>query len=120
VLDVAGVLAARDAVHAVHLAEPVEAYIVALVRATRRPGDWRPEWAQAVEVGGSPRASLALAHAAAARAWMQGRDFVTPDDVRELAPDVLRHRLTLSLEARLHKLERDALIAGLIDAVPAP
>ena len=120
VLDVAGVLAARRAVHAVHVADAVEAYIVALVRATRDPGRWRPEWAQAVEVGASPRASLALSHAAAAWAWMQGRDYVTPDDVRELAPDVLRHRLTLSLEARLQKLERDALIAGLIDAVPVP
>ncbi len=120
VLDVAGVLAARRAVHGVHLADAVERYIVALVRATRNAGEWRPDWARAIEVGASPRASLALAHAAAAWAWMQGRDYVTPDDVRTLAPDVLRHRIVLSLEARLGQLGRDTLLAGLIDAVPAP
>jgi len=120
VLDVAGVLAARRDVHQVHLAEAVAAYVVSLVRATRRPGDWRADWVDAVEVGASPRASLALAHASAAWAYLQGRDYVTPDDVREIAPDVLRHRLTLSLEARLQQLDRDALIAGLIEAVPAP
>ena len=120
VLDVAGVLAARHEVHQVHVAETVEAYIVALVRASREPGHWRAEWARAIEVGASPRASLALSHASAALAYLHGRDYVTPDDVREMAPDVLRHRLTLSLEARLQQLDRDALIAGLIDAVPAP
>jgi MoxR-like ATPase len=120
VLDVAGVLELRRAVHRVHLAEAVEAYIVTLVRATREPGRWRPEWAAAVEVGASPRASLALAHAAAAWAFLQGRDFVTPDDVLAVAPDVLRHRVTLSLEARLQQLERDTLLAGLLAAVPAP
>jgi MoxR-like ATPase len=70
--------------------------------------------------GASPRASLARAHAAAAWAFLQGRDFVTPDDVLALAPDVLRHRVTLSLEARLQQLERDTLLAGLLAAVPAP
>jgi MoxR-like ATPase len=120
VLDVAQVLAARQEVHQVHVAEALEAYIVALVRASREPGRWRAEWARAVEVGASPRASLALSHASAALAYLHGRDYVTPDDVREMAPDVLRHRLTLSLEARLQQLDRDELIAGLIDAVPAP
>lgn len=120
VLDVATVLAARQEVQQVHLSEPVEAYIVALVRATREPGQWRAEWAQAVEVGASPRASLALAHAAAALAYLQGRDYVSPDDVRALAPDVLRHRLVLSLDARVRQLSRDAIVAGLIEAVPAP
>ncbi|MDH5204061.1 MAG: AAA family ATPase [Hylemonella sp.] len=120
VLDVATVLAARAEVQQVHLADAVEAYIVALVRATREPGRWRPEWVQAVEVGASPRASLALAHAAAAHAYLQGRDYVSPDDVRALAPDVLRHRLVLSLDARVRQLDRAALVAGLIEAVPAP
>ena len=120
VLDVATVLAARAEVQQVHLSDAVEAYIVALVRATREPGKWRAEWAQAVEVGASPRASLALAHAAAARAYLQGRDYVSPDDVRELAPDVLRHRIVLSLDARVRQLGRDTIVAGLIEAVPAP
>jgi MoxR-like ATPase len=120
VLEVADVLAARREVQQVHLAEAVETYIVALVRASRAPGALRTEWGQAVEVGASPRAALALAHASAALAYLRGRDYVTPDDVREMAPDCLRHRLILSLDARLKKLTRDDLIAGLLEAVPAP
>ncbi len=120
VVDAATVLAAREEVQRVHVSDAVEAYIVALVRATRAPGNWRADWVQAVEVGASPRASLALLHASAARAYLQGRDYVTPDDVRDLAPDCLRHRITLSLESRLQKLDRDDFITGLLDAVPAP
>jgi MoxR-like ATPase len=120
VIDTATVLAAREEVRQVHVADAVEAYIVALVRATRAPGDWRADLAQAVEVGASPRASLALLHASAAAAYLHGRDYVTPDDVRDLAVDCLRHRITLSLDARLQRLSRDAFIAGLIEAVPAP
>jgi MoxR-like ATPase len=120
VIDTATVLAARAEVQQVHVAEEVERYIVALVRATREPGEWRADWANAVDVGASPRASLALLHASAAAAYLRGRDFVTPDDVRELAGDCLRHRITLSLDARLQKLDRDAFVAGLLQAVPAP
>jgi len=120
VIDTATVLAAREEVRQVHVSEEVERYIVALVRATRAPGEWRADWANAVEVGASPRASLALLHASAAAAYLRGRDYVTPDDVRELAADCLRHRITLSLDARLQKLDRDAFIAGLLEAVPAP
>jgi MoxR-like ATPase len=120
VIDTATVLAARAEVQQVHVAEEVERYIVALVRATRAPGEWRADWAKAVDVGASPRASLALLHASTAAAYLHGRDYVTPDDVRELAGDCLRHRITLSLDARLQKLDRDAFIAGLLEAVPAP
>ncbi len=120
VIDTAAVLVAREEVRQVHVSEEVERYIVALVRATRAPGEWRADWTNAVEVGASPRASLALLHASAAAAYLRGRDFVTPDDVRELAADCLRHRITLSLDARLQKLGRDAFIAGLLEAVPAP
>jgi MoxR-like ATPase len=120
VIDTATVLAARAEVQQVHVADEVERYIVALVRATRAPGEWRPDWANAVDVGASPRASLALLHASAAAAYLRGRDYVTPDDVRELAGDCLRHRITLSLDARLQKLDRDAFVAGLLEAVPAP
>ncbi len=120
VVDTATVLAAREEVRQVHVSDEVERYIVALVRATRAPGEWRAHWAQAVEVGASPRASLALLHASAAAAYLRGRDYVTPDDVRELAADCLRHRITLSLDARLQKLGRDTFIAGLLEAIPAP
>ncbi len=120
VIDTATVLAAREDVQKVHVSDEVERYIVALVRATREPGEWRADWAQAVDVGASPRASLALLHASAAAAYLRGRDYVTPDDVRDLIADCLRHRITLSLDARLLKLDRDAFIAGLLEAMPAP
>ncbi|MBD3812612.1 MAG: MoxR family ATPase [Betaproteobacteria bacterium] len=120
VVDTATVLAAREEVQKVHASDEVERYIVTLVRATRVPGEWRTDWAQAVDVGASPRAALALLHASAATAYLRGRDYVTPDDVRELAADCLRHRIMLSLDARLLKLGRDAFIAGLLEAVPAP
>jgi MoxR-like ATPase len=120
VIDTATVLAARAEVQQVHVSDEVERYIVALVRATRAPGEWRADWANAVDVGASPRASLALLHASAAAAYLRGRDYVTPDDVRELAGDCLRHRITLSLDARLQKLDRDAFVGGLLEAVPAP
>ncbi|HWR76160.1 MAG TPA: MoxR family ATPase [Thiobacillus sp.] len=120
VVDTATVLAAREEVRQVHVSDEVEGYIVALVRATRTPGEWRTDWAQAVEVGASPRASLALLRTSAAAAYLRGRAYVTPDDVRDLAADCLRHRITLSLDARLRKLSRDAFIAGLLEAVPAP
>jgi len=120
VIDTATVLAAREEVQQVHVSDEVESYIVALVRATRAPGEWCVHWEKAVDVGASPRASLALLHASTAAAYLRGRDYVTPDDVRELAADCLRHRITLSLDARLQKLDRDAFIAGLLEAVPAP
>lgn len=120
VVDVATVLAARAEVRQIHITAEVELYLVSLARATRDPGAFAPAWAGSVAVGASPRAALALAHAAAALAYLRGRDYVSPDDVREIAPDCLRHRIVLSLEARLKKLDRDALIAGLLDAVPAP
>jgi MoxR-like ATPase len=120
VVDVATVLGESGGRRKVYLAEAVERWIVALVRATRAPGAFNPEWAQAIEVGASPRAALAIAHAAAAHAWLAGRAFVTPDDVRAIAPDCLRHRLILGLDARLNGLDPDTLIAGLLDAVPAP
>ena len=114
------VLAARDEVQHIHTAPAIEDYIVALVRATREPDRWRPEWASVVECGASPRASLALSHAACALAYLRGRDHVVPDDVQALAPDVLRHRMSLHVEARLEKLDADRIIAGLLETVAAP
>jgi MoxR-like ATPase len=120
VVDVACILAARAEVRRQYIAPEVERYLVDLARATRDPGALAPSWAGSVAVGASPRAALALAHAASALAYLRGRDYVSPDDVREIAPDCLRHRIVLSLEARLKKLDRDALVAALLDALPAP
>ena len=119
-VDVHTVLAARQEVQQVHLSNELERYIVTLVGATRNIGAWLPQLANMVEVGASPRASLAIAHAASAHAYLQGRDYVIPDDILAIAADCLRHRIILSFNARMEKLSRNELIQALLDAVPVP
>ena len=117
------IFAARRAVLDVYVADPVADYIVRLVAATRTPGDYLAATGSAVEsvdYGASPRATLALARTARARAWLAGRDFVTPDDVQALAPDVFRHRIGLSYARRVEGLTVDRLVAQLIERVTAP
>lgn len=119
-ITVETVLAARKEVAAVHLAPEVEQYIVDLVTATRHLDTQLPDLADKIEVGASPRASLAIARAASAEAYLRGRDYVLPDDILEVAPDCLRHRIILSVQGRMQKTDRDALITALLDSVPVP
>ena len=114
------VLDARREVAELHVAEPVEKYLVGLVAATRKLSVLDAELDGVLEVGASPRASLALLHAASAYAWLQGRDYVTPDDVARLAPDVLRHRLALSFAGRAQGWTADSLIERLLERVKVP
>ncbi|WP_029933422.1 AAA family ATPase [Thiomicrospira pelophila] len=114
------VLDARREVAELHVAEPVEKYLVALVAATRKLDELDGTLEGVLDVGASPRASLALLHAASAYAWLQGRDFVTPDDVARLAPDVLRHRLALSFAGRAQGWTSDQLIERLLELVKVP
>jgi len=113
-IDLATVLAARQEVQQVHVAESLQRAIVDLVRATRQPDQRLPQRRHVVAAGASPRAVLALAMAARALAYLCGRDFVLPDDIIALAPDVLRHRLVLSMEAGLQAVSADTLIAELL------
>ena len=117
-IDVAWVLQARRAVDAVHIAPELEAWIVSLVAATRVLDKHVPEAAGQIDCGASPRASLALAQAAQALAFLRGRDFVTPEDLLDIAPDTLRHRLLLSPVGQLARVNRDDLIQKLCDALP--
>jgi MoxR-like ATPase len=103
---------AVDAVEAVPMVDEVTDYVVALVRATREAPD--------LEGGASPRAAAMLAGAARARAALDGRDYVIPDDVKALAPAVLRHRVLLSAGAEIEGRPVESVIARLIDAVEAP
>jgi len=108
---------ARDAVHAVFVAETVEQYIVALVDATRHPrgfGDKLKKW---IQIGASPRGGLALDKCARVSAFLDGRDHVTPDDVRAVAHDVLRHRLMLGYEATAEGVTPDQVVDELIRQV---
>jgi MoxR-like ATPase len=98
----------------------VASYILDLVRATRTPGAFGIELASLVEYGASPRASLALSGASRAMAFLDGRGFVTPDDVKAVAPDVLRHRLLLTYEAEAMEVDADAVIQDLLEHVPTP
>jgi MoxR-like ATPase len=112
------VFAARQEVLGVHMSTPVEQYIVQLVIATRTPERYSEQLASWIEYGGSPRATIALDRCARAHAWLQGQDFVSPDDVQAMAADVLRHRLLLSFEAEANGVTPDQVIKELLALVP--
>ena len=116
----ADVFAARGAVLDLHVAPAVERYIVELVLASRDPARYDAGLARRIAWGASPRGSIALERCARARAWLAGRDFVTPDDVRDVAPDVLRHRVLPSYEATAEGWDGDRLVSALLDQVPLP
>ena len=111
------VFEARNQVLDLHMAEPLEEYLVRLVAATRDPAPFGDDLAGRVEYGASPRATLALDRCARAHAWLAGRDFVAPEDIQALAPDVLRHRVLLTFEAEAEGVTQDGLIAALLERV---
>ncbi len=114
------VFAARAAVLDLHVAPQLERYLVELVLASRDAARYDAALARRIAWGASPRGSIALERCARARAWLAGRDFVTPDDVRAVAPDVLRHRVLPSYEATAEGWDGDRLVAELLDKVPLP
>ena len=114
------VLAARREVAEIHVEEVLEAYIVKLVGLTRHLGDIEDGWQNYLRAGASPRASIALLRASSALAYIKGREFVIPEDIIEVAPDVLRHRLSLGHEARAAGVDADAIIQTLLAKVAVP
>jgi MoxR-like ATPase len=114
------ILAARRAALALTLSDPVAEYIAALVDATRRPEGYSTNLRGWLRWGASPRAAIAMERGARALAWLDGRDFVTPEDVQEIAPDALRHRLLLDYGALARGVTVDACIEELLGKVPAP
>jgi MoxR-like ATPase len=121
VLDPVTVLEARKAVLGIHLDPRLADYIVDLVRATREPATvGLGSLATLVAFGASPRASIALAQAARANAVIQGRNFVTPQDIQALAPDVLRHRIVLSFEAEAEEVSSDTIVEQVLAKVKVP
>jgi MoxR-like ATPase len=113
----AQIFAARQEILGLHMSEPVERYIVALILATRNPSS---DLAPLIELGASPRGTIGLDLCARANAWLAERDFVTPEDVQAVAPDVLRHRIIRSFEADAQSLNSDTIIDRLIAQVPVP
>lgn len=110
-------LIARQEILAIHMAESVEEYIVQLINATRRPAKYSAELANLLEYGASPRATIALDRCARAHAWLNGRDYVSPDDVQAVVHDVLRHRLIVSFEAEARGVTSNQVIDKLLSAV---
>lgn len=110
--------AARESVLNLHMAESVKTYLIELVMATRNPEAYSSDLASKIEYGVSPRATLALSRGARAHAWLQGKEFVSPDDVQAVVHDVLRHRLLLSFEAEAEGLTADKLIDQILTFVP--
>jgi MoxR-like ATPase len=114
------VKALRAYLATIRVADSIKGYIVDLVRATRAPADYGLDLAPYLELGASPRASLALVAASRGHALLLGRDYVTPHDVKSLARDVLRHRLVISYEADAEGLSADDLIGSVLDSIPVP
>ena len=120
VVSLDDVLAARHVVNSIYVDDKVKDYIIDLVRATRDPKAYHLELAGYIQYGGSPRATINLTLASKAWAFLQGRGYVTPQDVKTLAPDVLRHRVILSYEAEAENITSEQLVSRILDALPVP
>jgi MoxR-like ATPase len=112
--------AARNEVLGVYCSAELEAYLVQLIMATRNPGAYGEDLQDSVQYGASPRATIALDRCARAHAWLDGRDYVGPEDIQAVAADVLRHRVLLTYEAEVANLTVDVFIQKLIARVAVP
>ena len=110
---------ARQEILAMHMAPEVEEYIVQLIMATRKPENYGDDLKGWLEYGASPRGTISLDRCARAHAWIQGRDFVSPDDIQEIVFDVLRHRILLSFEAEAGGISPDLVIDESRKRVPS-
>ena len=108
---------ARQAALSIHMADNVEQYIIRLVMATRHPEQYNPLLKEWLQMGVSPRATIALDRCARAHAWLSGRDFVSPEDIQAMAFPVLRHRLLLSYQAQAEGITPNRVIAELLAQV---
>ena len=114
------ILAARKLIDMIHVDEKVEGYVVDLVMATRSPESYGLNLKQMIQFGGSPRATINLVLAAKAVAFLAGRGYVTPADVREIALDVLRHRVAVTFEAEAEELTSEAIVMQILNHIPMP
>jgi MoxR-like ATPase len=107
-------------VEEVYVDERIKEYIISIVFATREPAEYGLNIGDLIEYGGSPRASLYLLQAARAHAFIRGRGYVTPEDVKSVGPDVLRHRVILSYEAEAEDVKPEEIIQRIFDTVEVP
>ena len=120
VLAAEDLAALRGAVDAQHVDTKIKDYIVAIVRATRTPAEYGLDIAPLIQTGASPRAVVALLRASKAHAFLNDRGYVTPEDVKRTAADVMRHRIILSYEAEAEELKPDAVLQRVLDKLPVP
>ncbi len=120
VVGPADIIAARQVVDSIYMDDKIKDYIVDLVFATRSPADYGLDIAPLLEYGASPRATINLTLAAKARAFLNGRGFVTPQDVKDIARPVLRHRIITSYEAEAEELTSDDIVGRVLDNVEVP
>jgi MoxR-like ATPase len=111
------IFAGREAIQQMKIADPVEQYIVDLVMATRQPDRFGDKLGQWIDTGSSPRASIALHRTSRASAWLDGRDYVTPDDVKSVVHAIMRHRLIMTFDALADKVTPDAIIDEIVRQV---
>ena len=114
------ILATRKLVDQIHVDDKIRDYIVKIVIATRKPQDFKLDLKHFIQFGASPRATIFLTLAAKAWALLQGRDYVIPEDIKSIGPDVLRHRIILTYEAEAQAVTTDAIIKQVFNAVPVP
>ncbi|MFO1513383.1 MAG: MoxR family ATPase [Verrucomicrobiota bacterium] len=114
------ILRTRKLVDQIHVDDKVRDYIVKIVFATRKPEEYKLDLKHFIQFGASPRATINLTLAAKAWALLQGREYVTPEDVKSIGPDVLRHRIIVTYEAEAQAVTTDAIIKKVLNAVPVP
>ena len=120
-ITVDAIAAARKEVAAIRLEDEILDYIVELTFATREPSEYGlKDIASLIEYGASPRATIFLTRTARARAFLEGRDFVMPDDVKAMAPMVMRHRIRTTYEADARGIDSDTIVSRVLEAVPSP
>ena len=120
VVTPAEILAARALVDQIYIDDKVKEYIVNIVFATREPAAYQLDLGPLIQYGASPRATLYLTLAAKAHAFLQGRGYVTPQDVKSIGPDVLRHRVIVTYEAEAEEVDADEVVRRVFDGVPVP
>ncbi len=120
VVETALIEEAASAVRSIHMEEKLIDYIIALSSATRRPKDYGLSVGPMISYGASPRASIWMGAAARAHAFLQGRGYVTPQDVKAVAPDILRHRIILSYEAEAEGKSSDDIISAILERIEVP
>lgn len=120
VMDPADIARLRHAVDEVYMDEKIKRYVVDVVYATRKPGEYQLDIGPYVQYGASPRATIFLARAARANALLEGRGYVTPQDVKSVAPDILRHRIIVTYEAEAEDIHAEQLLQTILDNLKVP